>query len=127
MSECISNDISVTTLPGPTAFVAALVLSGMPTHKVVFEGFLSNKKARRRKQLENLKNEDRTVVLYESPHRLVKFLQDFLDIYGDREIAIAREITKKFEEVRRAKAGIQLEYFTDNKPRGEFVMVFQSD
>ncbi len=124
IAECISSDIPITTVPGPTAFVAALVLSGKPTHKFVYEGFLSSKKARRRRQLEMLKSEERTVVLYESPHRIVKFLEDFIDIMGDREIVLAREITKKFEEVRREKASRQLEHFAERKPRGEFVVVF---
>ena len=124
ISECIKKEIPVTTVPGPTAFVAALVLSGKPTNKFVFEGFLSNKTARRRKQLEKLKEEERTVILYESPHRIVRFLEDFLDVMGDREVILAREITKKFEEVRRTGAREHLEHFSKNKPRGEFIVVF---
>jgi len=124
ISGCIRNGIPLTAVPGPTAFVAALVLSGKPTHKFVFEGFLSNKSAKRRRQLENLGSEDRTVIVYESPHRIIKFLKDFLDVFGDREVVIAREITKKFEEVRRGKASEHIEHFTENKPRGEFIVVF---
>ena len=124
ISECIKADIPVTAVPGATAFVTALVLSGKPTHKFVFEGFLSNKSARRRRQLEDLASEERTVILYESPHRIVKFLQDFLDVIGDRNIVLAREITKKFEEIRREKASRQLEHFTKHKPKGEFIVIF---
>lgn len=124
IKEAIKSDIHVTSTPGPAAFLTALVLSGKPTHKFVFEGFLSNKDGRRRRQLEDLKQEKRTVIVYESPHRIIKFLKDFLDIMGDREIVIAREMTKKFEEIRREKAGLQLEYFTKTKPRGEFVIIW---
>jgi 16S rRNA (cytidine1402-2'-O)-methyltransferase len=124
INECIRNGIPLTAVPGPTAFVTALVLSGKATHKFVFEGFLSNKAARRRRQLEDLKDEKRTVIIYESPHRIVKFLKDFVDVVGDREIVIAREITKKFEEIRREKASRHLEHFSAHKPRGEFIIVF---
>jgi len=124
IAACIENEVPVTAAPGPAAVITALVLSGKPAHSFVFEGFLSNKKARRRRQLTALKDEKRTVILYESPHRIVKFLQDFIEIAGDREIVLAREMTKKFEEIRREKASCQLEHFTQNKPRGEFVVVF---
>jgi 16S rRNA (cytidine1402-2'-O)-methyltransferase len=124
ISECIKNEIPLTVAPGPTAFVAALVLSGKPTHKFVFEGFLSNKSARRRKQLEALKDEERTVIIYESPHRIEKLLKDFIDVAGDRQIVLAREITKKFEEIRREKASQHLEHFSKKKPRGEFIVIF---
>ncbi|MGB2630384.1 MAG: 16S rRNA (cytidine(1402)-2'-O)-methyltransferase [Candidatus Omnitrophota bacterium] len=124
IAGCIKNDISLTAVPGPTAFVAALVLSGKPTSKFVFEGFLSSKSAKRRKQLEKLKEEDRTVIVYESPHRIEKFLSDFAEIAPGREIVLAREITKKFEEIRRGTAGQHLEHFAKNKPRGEFIVIF---
>jgi len=124
IKTCIENNIIVVPVPGPTALIAALVPSGKPTHKFVFEGFLSNKSARRRKQLELLKTEERTVIIYESPHRILKFLKDFIDICGNREIVLAREITKKFEEIRREKAVRQLEHFSEQKPRGEFIIVF---
>lgn len=124
VKECIEKDIPLTTVPGPSAFVSALVLSGKPTNKFIFEGFLSNKSSRRRKQLDLLKDEKRTVIVYESPHRIIRFLEDFIDIVGDKEIVLAREITKKFEEVRREKAGLQLEHFSKVKPRGEFIVVF---
>jgi len=124
ISECIKNDVPITAVPGATAFVTALVLSGRPTHKLVFEGFLSNKSARRRRQLKELAGEKRTVILYESPHRIEKFLKDFLDVVGDRDIVLGREITKKFEEIRRQKASQQLAHFTKHKPKGEFIVIF---
>ncbi|MDD4957379.1 MAG: 16S rRNA (cytidine(1402)-2'-O)-methyltransferase [Candidatus Omnitrophica bacterium] len=124
ISECIKADVPVTAIPGPSAAITALTLSGRPTASFVFEGFLSSKPSRRRKHLEKLKDEERTVVLYESPHRLVKFLEDCRDILGERQIAVARELTKKFEEVKRGTPGELAAYFAENKPRGEFIIVF---
>lgn len=119
----INSNIPIISIPGPTAMIAALSISGKPTHKFVFEGFLSNKSSQRRKRLAELKDEERTVVLYESPHRITKMLQDIFDIYGDVEIAIAREVTKKFEEIRREKVSESISHFTSTKPRGEFILV----
>lgn len=124
VKECIEKGITVTAAPGPAALIVALVLSGKPTHSFVFEGFLSNKSARRRKQLGELKDEKRTVIVYESPHRIVKLLEDLSDIVGDREVVIARELTKKFEEVIRGKAAELLDHFKETKPRGEFTVLF---
>lgn len=122
--ECINKEIPVVAVPGPTALITALVVSGKPTHKFVFEGFLSNKAGKRKKQLDLLKDEERTVVVYESPHRIIKFVEDFLSVAGDREIVLARELTKKFEEVKREKASQHLEHFKNTKPKGEYVVVF---
>ncbi len=94
IKQCAEKEIQITAVPGPTALIAALVLSGKPTHKFVFEGFLSNKRARRRRQLKDLKEEKRTVVVYESPHRIVSFLEDFIETIGDEEIVLAREFKK---------------------------------
>lgn len=126
INECIKKNIPITAIPGPTALITALILSGKPTKSFVFEGFLSNKSGRRQKQLEKLKNEERTVILYESPHRIIKFLEDFIKVMGEeaREIVLAREMTKKFEEVLRASAARHLEYFSKVKPRGEFIVIF---
>ncbi|MBU1146721.1 MAG: 16S rRNA (cytidine(1402)-2'-O)-methyltransferase [Candidatus Omnitrophica bacterium] len=121
----IDNDVPITVIPGPCALVTALVSSGMPTDSFVFQGFLSNKKARRRKQLTVLKNDTRTIILYESPHRVLKCLEDILDILGDREIAVAREITKVFEETLRLKTSRAIQHFTKNSPRGEFVILIK--
>jgi len=121
---CIEEGLTITAMPGATALVDALVLSGKPTNKFVFEGFLSNKGARRKKQLKELLSEDRTVVVYESPHRIEKLLKDVCDLEAEREVVLARELTKKFEEIRRATAGEHLEHFAENKPRGEFIVLF---
>lgn len=119
----IQNDICVTAIPGPTALITALAISGKPTHKFVFEGFLSNKSSQRRKRLKELSKEDRTIILYESPHRITKMLADILEIFGDTELVLARELTKKFEEIRRNKASALLTHFTATKPRGEFIVI----
>ncbi|MFA6078207.1 MAG: 16S rRNA (cytidine(1402)-2'-O)-methyltransferase [Candidatus Omnitrophota bacterium] len=119
----IDNGINVVPIPGPSAMLTALTVSGKPTDKFTYEGFLSNKSARRRNQLTKLKAEERTVVIYESCHRITKFLQDVLEVYGDIDIVLARELTKKFEEVRREKVSALIAHFTATKPRGEFIVI----
>lgn len=118
----IQSEIPVTVIPGPSAIIAALVESGMPTDSFIFQGFLSNKGAKRRKQILALKKEKRTIILYESPHRLLKTLGDILDIMGDRDIAITRELTKVFEETLRLKVSTAIQHFTQHPPRGEFAL-----
>lgn len=120
---CIDNNIQVVPIPGASGLLAALVSSGKPTDKFTFEGFLSNKSIKRKNQLKKLKEEERTMVLYESPHRILKLLEDVLEVYGDIEIVLARELTKKFEEVRREKVSATLEHFKSKAPRGEFILV----
>ena len=124
--EAIAADVPVTWIPGASALLGALVLSGLPVDKFVFEGFLPPKSAARQHRLSFLKQEARTVILYESPHRLVKTLTDIRDIMGDIEIACARELTKLFEEVRREKVSVMCAHFTAHPPRGEFVLVISS-
>lgn len=119
----LDNGIPVIPIPGPSGLVSALTVSGKPTDSFSFEGFLSNKSAKRRNQLKKLHDEKRTTVLYESPHRFLKLLEDILEVYGDVEVVVARELTKKFEEVRRGKASVLIEYFGTNKPRGEFIVI----
>jgi len=123
IQSAIQQEIKVEPIPGPTALITALVSSGKPTNKFVFEGFLSNKQGKRKKQLENLKNEKRTIIIYESCHRITKFLEDALSVMGDRDIVIARELTKKFEEIKRGKISDLLRYFSEQKPRGEFIAI----
>ncbi len=124
VKEAVKNDVRVEPVPGAAAFLAALVASGMDTGKFVFEGFLSNKKIRRKNQLISLKKEKRTIVLYESPHRIKAFLSDFNDIFGDRQLVVAREITKSYEETVRGSAVRILEHFDNKRPKGEFVVIF---
>lgn len=123
ISLSIENGIDVVPIPGACGFLTALVVSGRPTDKFTFEGFLSNKSLRRKNQLIKLRDEKRTVVLYESPHRILKLLEDILEVYGDVNIALARELTKKFEEVLRDKVSAIIEHFKNSKPRGEFIII----
>ncbi len=120
---CLDNDIPIVPIPGPSGFLTALSISGKPTDSFTFEGFLSNKPIRRKNQLKKLKDEDRTAVLYESPHRILKLLSDILEIYGDVEIVLAREMTKKFEEIRRGKVSDCLKEVGSKTPKGEFVVI----
>jgi 16S rRNA (cytidine1402-2'-O)-methyltransferase len=122
ITAAIENQILIVPLPGPTAFIPALVASGMPTHEFVFIGFLPMKKGRRTELL-RLKEEPRTIVLYESPHRLLKTLTEFLEVLGDRKCVVARELTKKFEEIRRAPLSAQLAHFSAAAIKGEFVLI----
>lgn len=122
--RAIDAGIVVSWIPGATALIGALVLSGLPTDRFVFEGFLPAKSGQRRKRLEALKDEPRTVVLYESPHRLLKTLRDIHDVLGDVQVACARELTKMFEEVRRGPVNDLIAHFEHHAPRGEFVVVF---
>ncbi len=124
IKKAIEENITVVPIPGPSAFLTALSISGFPTNKFAFEGFLSNKSARRRKQLEELKGEERTIIIYESPHRLLKTLNDIIEIFGDIHIVCAREITKKFEEIRRERVSESIKHFSDNKILGEFIVIF---
>lgn len=121
--ECARAGIEVQTLPGATAFVPALVSSGLPCDKFVFEGFLPQKKGRQTR-LEFLKNESRSIIFYESPRRLVKTLQQFTDFYGEeREVSVAREISKLHEEHVRGTLKEVIEHFTQKEPLGEIVII----
>ncbi|MBF0478297.1 MAG: 16S rRNA (cytidine(1402)-2'-O)-methyltransferase [Candidatus Omnitrophica bacterium] len=118
------HNIPMTVVPGPSAVIAALSLSGLPSNAFIFEGFLPVKSGGRRKKLEELKAEKRTVIFYESPHRILKTLEDIQAILGDQEIVIVREITKTFEEVRKGSAQTLCQHFTTHPPKGEFVVLF---
>jgi len=121
--EAIAAQVPVTWIPGATALIGALVLSGLPMERFAFEGFLPAKPGARRKRLEALKDEERAVVLYESPHRLLKTLREIREILGDVQVACARELTKMFEEVRRGTVHDIIEHFEQKTPKGEFVIV----
>lgn len=121
--ECVKNDIEVECLPGATAFVPALVASGIPCDRFSFEGFLPQKKGRMTK-LKYLAEEDKTIVLYESPYRVVKTLTQLAEYLGeDRFAATCREISKLHEEIKRGTLADLITYFTSNQPRGEFVII----
>ncbi|MFA4853769.1 MAG: 16S rRNA (cytidine(1402)-2'-O)-methyltransferase [Candidatus Omnitrophota bacterium] len=119
----IKNNLEMTFIPGAAAFINALVLSGKPAHEFFFAGFLPNRSQARKNQLERLKKIGCTLVFYESCHRILKTLQDIKEVFGEQEIVCARELTKKFEEIRRANPQLLLEEFRQQKPRGEFVIV----
>lgn len=122
--KALEEGIAVIPIPGPAAFLTALSISGLPTNKFAFEGFLSNKSSQRRKKLQGLSKEKRTVIIYESPHRLLKTLKDILEIMGDIHIVCARELTKKFEEVRRENVSECIRHFSNTKILGEFIIMF---
>ena len=122
----INSDCRVESIPGASASLAALVASGLPTDRFIFEGFLPHKKGRKGK-LEKVKDIDATIIFYESPNRLVRTLKDILEYIGDRPIAIGRELSKKFEEIMRGRVSDILSHYNTNKPKGEFVIVIGKD
>ena len=122
---CLENNIEVECLPGATALIPALVNSGIPFDKFVFEGFLPVKKGRKTK-LEKLSKEERTMVFYESPHKLLKTLKDFSNSFGqERKVAISRELTKIYEETIRLSLENAVKLFTEKPPKGEFVIIIE--
>jgi len=121
----IAAGISVVPVPGPTALITALVVSGLPTSRFAFEGFLPTRKKDRQAALAELKRERRTWIIYEAPHRLLSTLEDLRRELGDRQMAAARELTKIHEEVVRGTPGQLLEHFQQHPPRGEFVLVVE--
>ncbi len=124
--QCVEQNIAVTVIPGPTAAVTGLVLSGLDSRRFVFEGFLPQEKKERRMVLEALQKEHRTMVFYEAPHRLEETLEAFMQTFGaSRQMATARELTKKFEEVRRGSIAQIIAHYQENPPKGEFVLLVE--
>ena len=122
---CVQAEIEVDCLPGATAFVPALVNSGFPCEKFIYEGFLPHKKGRQTR-IQKIAEEERTTVLYESPHRILKALAQFKEVFAeDRQIAVCREISKKFEETVRGTAQELIDHFESNPIKGEFVVVVE--
>jgi 16S rRNA (cytidine1402-2'-O)-methyltransferase len=123
--ECIANDIAVESLPGPTAFLPALVNSGLPCDRFCFEGFLPQKKGRNKK-MQEIKDEDRTMVFYESPYRLIKTLELFIEFFGEeRRASVSRELTKLHEETFRGTLAEIREYYGNKTIKGEIVVVVE--
>ena len=121
---CVDNMINVSTVPGPSALISALAMSALPTRKFVFEGFLSASKNQKMKELEEVKNERRTMIFYEAPHKLKSTLSAMAEVFGsDRKISLCREITKINEETMRTTLGGACDYYEKNEPRGEYVLV----
>ena len=123
--RCHEEGITVTSLPGACACITALTLSGLNTRRFVFEGFLPYDKKERQSVMESLKDEHRTVIMYEAPHHLKKTLSDLINTIGDRRLTICRELTKKFESVTPTTLGEAISYYGDNEPRGEYVLVIE--
>lgn len=120
---CHMRGIPLESVPGPSAVVTALALSGMPSGRFCFEGFLSTAKRSRREHLLSLRGEQRTMIFYEAPHKLLSTLRDMLEAWGDRELAIVRELTKLHEEAVQTTLSAAVEKYTENPPKGEFVLV----
>lgn len=122
---CYEEGIEVTSLPGPAACITALTMSGLPTRRFAFEAFLPREKKERALVLEQLKNETRTIILYEAPHHLVKTLEELQSALGNRKIAVCRELTKRYEEKTLSTIEDMLNFYKENEPRGEYVLVLE--
>ena len=122
---CHENHIPVTSLPGPAACITALTLSGLSARRFCFEGFLPAEKKERREVLEELAAESRTIILYEAPHHLIKTLEELYETLGERRLTICRELTKKFESVMPVTLNKAIEYYKNEEPRGEYVLVVE--
>ncbi len=120
---CYEEGIEVTSLPGPAACITALTMSGLPTRRFAFEAFLPRDKKERAAVLKQLKNESRTMIVYEAPHHLIKTLEELFEILGDRKITVCRELTKRYEEKTLTTISECLNYYKENEPRGEYVLV----
>lgn len=124
--QCVEADIKVTPIPGAAACVNALIMSGLPTRRFAFEAFLPSDKKEKAEVLEVLKNEQRTMIIYEAPHRLVKTLEELCEVIGhDRKISVCKELTKKHETVYRDTLQGAFEYYSVNEPKGEYVLVIE--
>lgn len=121
----LQNEITVTMAPGPAALIAGVVLSGLPSGRFSFEGFLPMNKRMRRERIESISNDTRTLVFYEAPHKLLHTLKDLRAAFGNRRISIARELTKKFEEIRRTTLDEAIGTYENETPKGEFVLVLE--
>ena len=126
VARCAARDIPVVSIPGPCALITALAASGLPTGRFTFEGFLAMNRKNRRAHLESLAGEERTMIFYEAPHKLRATLEDLKGAFGpDRRIALCRELTKIHEEIHRTTLGQAADWYGDNPPRGEFVLVVE--
>ena len=122
---CQESGISVTSLPGPAACITALTVSGLPTRRFAFEAFLPREKKERAAILDSLRQETRTIILYEAPHHLVKTLEELYETLGDRAVTLCRELTKKYETIFSTTISGAVSYYREQEPRGEFVLVIQ--
>lgn len=123
--QCHEAGVPVETVPGPSAVITALAASGMPSGRFCFEGFLSVNKISRKEHLAELVNESRTMIFYEAPHKLLSTLKDMLAFFSDREIALVKELTKIHEKVHRTTLSEAVEFYSENPPKGEFVLIVE--
>ncbi len=123
IKECAQNNIRIETIPGACAAISALTLSALDTGKFVFVGFLSAKNKDRMNELASIRYEEKTLIFYEAPHKLLQTLKDMLEVFGERNIAVCRELTKKYEQVLRLTLSDAISHFSTNEPKGEFVLV----
>lgn len=121
----IENGVKVYLIPGATAFVYGLVVSGLPTSRFVFEGFLPTDKKGRRERFEEIRDEEKTIIFYEAPHKLLRTLNDLYENFGDRRISLCRELTKKYEEIERCTLSEAISIYRDKKPLGEYVLIME--
>lgn len=122
---CAENGVDIKVVPGPSAVISALAVSGLSTSRFSFEGFLSVNKKQRYEHLEHVKNDTRTLIFYEAPHKLRNTLEDFLKYFGDRKISLCRELTKVYEEVLRMTVSEAITYYESRNPKGEYVLVIE--
>ncbi len=126
IQQCIESGIQVISLPGPCAAVTAVTVSGFPINRFVFYGFLSKKKKERRKEMEQIAQQDKTVVFYEAPHRLLRTLRELLESTGDQKAAVCRELSKIYEEIKRGTLSELIHYFESTPPKGEITVVIRA-
>ena len=125
VKQCYEHGLKVSAIPGPCAFVSAIAISGLSTKRFTFEGFLSTAKNSRRERLESVKTLEHTLIFYEAPHKLQGLLEDILQVLGDRRISLVREISKIYEQVMLTTVSEAVEYYKENEPKGEFVLVIE--
>lgn len=123
--NCIERDIKIIPIPGATALAAALTISGCPSDRFIFEGFLPRKPGKRKKRLEAFKDEPRTIIIYESPYRLVKTLQELIQYLGDRNVTLTKELTKFYERAQRGKLSTLINELANSQIKGEFTIVIE--
>ncbi len=125
VKQCYEHGLKVSAIPGPCAFVSAIAISGLSTKRFTFEGFLSTAKNSRRERLESVKSLEHTLIFYEAPHKLQGLLEDILQVLGDRRISLVREISKIYEQVLLTTVSDAIEYYKENEPKGEFVLIIE--
>ncbi|MFB0918937.1 MAG: 16S rRNA (cytidine(1402)-2'-O)-methyltransferase [Clostridiaceae bacterium] len=125
INKAITDGHQVSVIPGPSAFITALVGSGLPTDRFTFIGFLDKNRTKRRKELNEIKDKTETIILYEAPHRLREFLELLLEVMGDRKIVLARELSKVYEEYERGSISEIIEIYKEKEPRGEYVIILE--